>query len=230
MSSLRLGWRGSLMSADRHDRAAGSEQEASAIDALTFRRTMGHLATGVTIVTVYGDDGAHGMTANAVTSVSLHPPLILFCVDRKARTARYVQRANAFAVNILRETQEPLSRFFAGSWRAATPPEHRFEEWAGTPYLIGSLGAISCRLAAMYDGGDHLIVVGRVVGLRVDEPAGQPLLFYRGQYAGLIPHDTSPPESPELMSYDKIRMYYGEWAHDDEDDGPGRAIEPAWFP
>lgn len=186
------------------------------IDALAFRRTLGQLATGVTVITIYTEDGIHGMTANAVTSLSLEPPLILFCVDREARTARFVRSSRAFCVNILREMQEPLSRFFAHSWRAASPPEYRFEEWAGAPYLVGSLAALSCRVAEVLEGGDHQIIVGRVVGLRVDAPEERPLLFYRGRYGGFDPHQASPPESPELISRAQIRAYYGEWTQEDE--------------
>lgn len=198
------------------------------IDPLSFRRTLGHLATGVTVVTTWGPDGVQGLTANSVTSVSLNPPLILLCIDRRSQTLAHIQAAGVFGVNLLRETQEALSRYYARSWRAPTPPEHRFEEWAGVPHLIGSLGALSCRVAETYDGGDHIILLGRVVGLRVDEPAGRPLLFYRGQYAGLVPHDASPPEAPELLSGEQFHVYYGEWSHEDDTQRPGPPPSP-WF-
>ncbi len=202
--------------ASREERPAERSASPAPVDELAFRRTLGHLATGVTVITTHGDQGVHGMTANAVTSVSLDPPLILVCVDRRARMLRYIQERSAFGVNLLRETQEPLSRFFARSWKASAPPEYRFEEWAGIPYLVGSLGGISCRVYQVLEGGDHAIVLGRVVGLRVDEPAGRPLLFYRGRYAGLVEHQESPPESPELTSPEQIRAYYGEWSQEDE--------------
>lgn len=199
----------------------------STVDELAFRRTLGHLATGVTVVTTWGPAGVHGLTANAITSLSLRPPLILMCIDRRSRTLGHLRTEGAFAVNLLRQTQEPLSRYFARSWHAPEPPEHRFEDWAGVPYLIGSLGALSCRVAEVLEGGDHLIVTGRVVGMRIDKPTGRPLLFYRGQYAGLVPHDTSVPEAPELISSDQIRVYYGEWMPEDEERRP--PVHP-WFP
>lgn len=214
---------------DRTERGATPAPDRrgkTGVDELTFRRTLGHLATGVTVISTYTDAGVHGMTANAVMSLSLDPPLILVAIDRRARTARHVQTARAFCVNILRDTQEPLSRFFARSWRPSAPPEHRFEEWAGVPYLVGSLGGISCRVAEILDGGDHIIVLGRVVGLRVDDPAGRPLLFYRGRYATLVPHDDSLPESPELTSSHHIRVYYGEWSQGDGEVPPDRPAPP----
>lgn len=203
----------------------GSKTEGT--DQLAFRRTLGYLATGITVLTLYSDDGVYGMTANAVTSVSLDPPLILVCLDRKTRMARYVQTSCAFGVNVLTELQEPLSRFFARSWHAPEPPEHRFEEWAGVPYLVGSLSALSCRVTEIFEGGDHIIVLARVVGLRVDEPEGRPLLYYRGRYASLEPHEASPPQSPELISSDQIRAYYGEWAHEENDPTPPPT--PPWL-
>jgi len=78
-------------------------------------------------------------------------------------------------------------------------------------------------VAEILDGGDHIIVVGRVVGLRVDDPEGRPLLFYRGRYASLVSHDASPPELPELTSSEHIHVYYGEWSQD-ESEPAGRPI------
>jgi flavin reductase (DIM6/NTAB) family NADH-FMN oxidoreductase RutF len=185
-------------------------------DALAFRRTLGHLATGVTIVTTRTDDGIHGMTANAVVSVSLDPPLILICLDRKARMRRYVEESGRFGVSILRESQAPISRYFARSWRSPQPPEHRFEEWAGVPYLVGSLGALSCRVTQQIEGGDHLVLIASVVGLRLDDPPGEPLLYYRGKYAALTERVAGPAESPELQVSGHFHLYYGEWEPEDE--------------
>lgn len=187
-----------------------------AFDELAFRQTLGHLATGVTVVTVATSQGVYGMTANAVTSVSLSPPLILVCIDRRARLVNFIQENGRFGVNLLRETQEPLSRYFARSWRSEEPPEHRFQEWAGVPHLVGSLGALSCRTSEIVEAGDHLIVIGQVAGLRVDDAYGSPLLYYRGQYAGLIEHELGPPESPELQSGARFQLYHREWEPEDE--------------
>src|SRR6185437_5533383 len=101
--------------------------------------------------------------------------------------------------SILRESQAPISRYFARSWRSPQPPEHQFEEWAGVPYLVGSLGALSCRTTQVIEGGDHLVVLARVAGIRVDNPTGAPLLYYRGRYAALAERVAGPAESPELQ-------------------------------
>ncbi len=194
-------------------------------DGLAFRRTLGHLATGVTILTTRTEDGIHGMTANAVVSVSLNPPLVLICLDRRARMANYVERSGRFGINLLREEQAPISRYFARSWRLPQPPEHHFEEWAGVPYLPGSLGALSCRVTEQIDGGDHLVILARVVGLRLDEPTGNPLLFYRGKYAALTERVAGPAELPELQSASHFQLYYRDWEPEDEANqgpvGPG---------
>lgn len=220
------------MTPGRGSQPTNGDDGQPAIDALAFRRTLGHFATGVTVVTIYTDDGIHGMTANAFSSLSLDPPQVLICVDRQAHTARYIRTSHAFAINFLRQTQEPLSRLFANSWRFGTPPEHRLEEWAGAPYLVGSLGALSCRVADVFPSGDHLIIVGQVVGLRVDDPNGAPLLFYRGQYGHFTPLDNSPPEEPELTSYDQIRVYYGELSEPEAEEAGGNGAAPShpWFP
>jgi flavin reductase (DIM6/NTAB) family NADH-FMN oxidoreductase RutF len=185
-------------------------------DGLAFRRTLGHLATGVTLVTTRTVDRIHGMTANAVTSVSLDPPLILICLDRRARMARYIEETGRFGVNLLDERQAPISRYFARSWNSPQPPEHQFEEWAGVPYLAGSLGALSCRTTQVIEGGDHLVVIARVAGIRVDNPTGAPLLFYRGKYAALTERISGPAESPELQTASHFQVYYRDWEPEDE--------------
>ena len=201
-----------------------------AFDNLAFRRTMGHLATGVTLITTRSAEQIHGMTANAVTSVSLDPPLILICLDRRSRMAQYIEESGRFGVNLLDEKQAPISRYFARSWHSPQPPAHRFEEWAGVPFLAGSLGALSCRMTQILDGGDHLVVMARVVGIRVDNPTGTPLIYYRGTYAALVERVPGPAESPELMSPTHFQVYYREWEPEDEArQGPGPMIPgPSW--
>ncbi len=185
-------------------------------DGLAYRRTLGHLATGVTIITTRTEDGIHGMTANAVVSVSLNPPLILICLDRRARMKTYIESSGRFGINLLSERQAPMSRYFARSWRSPQPPEHQFEEWAGVPYLAGSMGALSCRVSEHVEGGDHLVVIARVVGLRLDDPTAAPLLFYRGGYAALTDRVAGPAEQPELQSAAHFQLYYRDWEPEDE--------------
>ena len=157
---------------------------APAIDAARFRQLMGRFATGVTVLTVRGDDGrAAGMTASSLASVSLHPPLVSVCVDHTADLHDLIVAAPEFVVNILESGQEELSRRFAD------PHEDRF---AGVGYhlgpegqvlLDGALAHIECERFAIYPGGDHTIVVGQVIG--GDTRDGHPLLYYRGGYAAL---------------------------------------------
>ncbi|HEX7103709.1 MAG TPA: flavin reductase family protein [Nitrolancea sp.] len=213
----------------------GSESPAitiaeHAFDGLAFRRTMGHLATGVTLVTTRTGERIHGMTANAVTSVSLDPPLILICLDRRSRMAQYVEESGRFGVNLLDERQAPISRYFARSWHSPQPPAHHFEEWAGVPFLDGSLGALSCRTTQIIDGGDHLVVMARVAGIRVDNPTGTPLIYYRGTYAALAERVAGPAEYPELLAPSHFQVYYRDWEPEDEArQGPGPFVPgPSW--
>ena len=197
---------------------SGPGAEAGDFDTLAFRQTLGYLAAGVTVVSVYVDGEPYGMTANAVTSVSLTPPLVLVCVDRRAHLASRLREAVPFGINILSEAQEPLSRFFARSWQLPVPPAHRFQEWAGMPQLAGSLAAVSCRVSEVLPGGDHIIVLGRVVGVRVDQPNGRPLLYYRGTYASLVDWPDHRPEAPELGTARQFQLYYPEWEPEDADE------------
>jgi len=196
--------------------AAGSTAGDHPFDGLAFRRTLGHLATGVTLVTTRAAERIHGMTANAVTSVSLDPPLILICLDRRARMAKFIEESGRFGINLLGEQQAPISRYFARSWHSPQPPEHQFEEWAGVPYLAGSLGALSCRTTQLIDGGDHLVIMARVAGIRVDNPTGAPLLYYRGKYAALTERIAGPAESPELQATSHFQIFYRDWEPEDE--------------
>lgn len=150
-------------------------------DAAEFRRVLGNFATGVTVVAAMDGDLPIGVAANSFTSVSLDPPLVLFCVGRDSTTWPRVERAGSFAVNILGEHQEELSRAFA------TPGIDRFAnvEWhasaRGSPVLDGVLAYVDCTLWNVYDGGDHVIVVGQVLDVGITHDAG-PLVFFRSAY------------------------------------------------
>jgi flavin reductase len=154
----------------------------TAFDSTTFRHAMSQFATGVTVITTDGAEEPHGMTANAVTSVSLEPALILVCVGRSARLSRYLLPGHHFAVNVLSEVQEPLARFFSGRWPRTRPvPHFRFERVHDAPVLAGALATLVCKVSELYDGGDHHIVVGSVRHIRVDK-GRPPLLFFGGGY------------------------------------------------
>jgi flavin reductase (DIM6/NTAB) family NADH-FMN oxidoreductase RutF len=149
-----------------------------------LRQVMGHFATGVTIITTLNKDGQmHGLTANAFTSVSLEPPLLLISVDKKAESYPAFEESKVFTVNILADEQEALSRKFAVSGG------NKFEGVAyrrganGAAILDGTLAHIECTLYAAYDGGDHSIYLGEIQEAEVRE--GKPLVFYRGGYRAI---------------------------------------------
>jgi flavin reductase (DIM6/NTAB) family NADH-FMN oxidoreductase RutF len=157
-----------------------------------FRSTVGAFATGVTVVTTRGEEHGYGMTANAFSSVSLDPPLILVCVINPSEGAEHISRNGVFAVNILAEDQEPLSRYFASRDRpkgrdAFRDVPHRFAA-SGSPILEGSAAFLDCRLHATHEAGDHLIFIGEVLELDVQD-GGTPLVFHGGGYRLL----TVPP-------------------------------------
>jgi flavin reductase (DIM6/NTAB) family NADH-FMN oxidoreductase RutF len=191
-------------------------------DSRAFRRAMGLFATGVTVVAVQAQDGVVGMTANAVTSVSLDPMLVLVCVSRTARLARDLAEGRPFSINILRDDQEVLSRYFSGGWRDLPKPEFRFEAWGEAPRLIGALAAVRCRVHRRYDGGDHSIIVGQVQDLFDDAMLANPLVFFAGRYRRLAPLST-PTAPPELWGPDGVSIYYEEWSAAPH---PGRVGEP----
>ena len=157
------------------------------IDPRSFRNALGCFATGIAVVTVCPETGeaAFGITVNSVASVSLEPPLVLFCLAHGARHYRRVAACREFVINILAEEQRAHSGHFATS---ATQ-----ESWAGiaadltaagTPVLAGALATLVCSLEAVHPGGDHGIVVGRVKELTW-RPEGRPLVYIRGRYGRL---------------------------------------------
>jgi len=171
---------------------------------------MGLFATGVTVVAVELPDGVHGMTANAVSSVSLEPLLVLVCVDRRARMHDQLPVGRGFSINILREDQEPLSRYFAGSWPQTSPPEFRFLRWEHGPLLVGALSTVGCRAERLFEGGDHTIVLARVTGLHEREP-GRPLAFFGGRHRRLQEAEEYVGAPADEWTHESVRIYYDEW-------------------
>jgi flavin reductase (DIM6/NTAB) family NADH-FMN oxidoreductase RutF len=145
---------------------------------------MGRFATGVTVLTVNGPgDRPLGMTASSLASVSLIPPLVSVCVDHHAELHDTIAAAPVFVVNVLESRQETLSRRFADRHedRFDGVGYHRSPD--GLVLLDGALAHIECDRFASYPGGDHTIIIGRVIGGSTGE--GRPLLYYRGGYGGL---------------------------------------------
>jgi flavin reductase (DIM6/NTAB) family NADH-FMN oxidoreductase RutF len=149
-----------------------------------LRRVMGHFATGVTVITTYRKSGElHGLTANAFTSVSLTPPLLLICVDKKAESYPCFEESGVFTVNILASDQEDLSRKFAVSGGNKFEGVSYRRGANGAPILSGTLGYIECKVVSTYEGGDHTIYLGEV--LEAETRDAKPLLFFRGGYREL---------------------------------------------
>lgn len=149
------------------------------VDPREFRRTLGRFATGITVVTMRSGERTYGITVNAFMSVSLKPPLIAVCIDKRAQAHTTLTESERFGVSILRAEQEPLSDHFAG--RPVKGIGDPFEAFQGFPVVAGALGHLVCRAYDVADAGDHSIFLGEVEALAVSE--GQPLLYFAGSYA-----------------------------------------------
>ncbi len=146
---------------------------------------MSLLPTGVTIVTAVGTDGPAGATANAVSSLSLEPRLMLACLDRGSRTLLAAQACNGFGINVLAADQENVARNF--STKAPVHEKWADIEWrerSGLPAISGSLIWVACELIDVIAGGDHVIVTGEVREVESRDDAG-PLVYHRGGYRPL---------------------------------------------
>jgi 3-hydroxy-9,10-secoandrosta-1,3,5(10)-triene-9,17-dione monooxygenase reductase component len=145
---------------------------------------MGHLPTGVTVVTAIGPEGPSGLTANAVSSLSLDPPLMLACLDRGSRTLRAVEQAGRFGVNVLAADQAEVARAFATKVEMHEKWEGiAWSERGGIPALDGIVVWVACELRNVLEGGDHVILTGAALDVAAGD--GDPLVFYRGSYMGL---------------------------------------------
>jgi flavin reductase (DIM6/NTAB) family NADH-FMN oxidoreductase RutF len=155
------------------------------LDAREFRDAMGCFATGITVVTARSENGENvGCTANSFSSVSLDPPLVLWAIAKNANSYDAFIAASHFAIHVLHAGQEDMSRLFA------TKDIDKFTEisWtessSGVPLLDEYSVRFECTTEHLYDGGDHVIIVGRVHAM--DNPDAEPLGFYRGKYAKII--------------------------------------------
>jgi flavin reductase (DIM6/NTAB) family NADH-FMN oxidoreductase RutF len=157
------------------------------VSAAEFRHAMGHFATGVTVITSVDAAGQPvGTTANAVTSLSLDPPLVLACFDLGSLTLQAIRGHGAFVVNVLGAPQQQLSANFArrGLTAAWDGVRHRRGP-TGTPRLDDVLAVLECTVEHSLPGGDHEIIVGRVRHVETSATCIAPLLFYRGTYVEL---------------------------------------------
>ncbi|HEX5497808.1 MAG TPA: flavin reductase family protein, partial [Thermomicrobiales bacterium] len=140
-------------------------------------------ATGVTVVTTRHGEQFYGMTANAVASLSLDPPQVLVAVDRRAQMHEALLATRFFAINVLSERQEDLSRRFAMRGPKEWADLQTTTAVTGAPIFAGALAYLDCRLAEVLPGGDHQIFIGEIVG--GDAGDGRPLMYYRGDYVRL---------------------------------------------
>jgi flavin reductase (DIM6/NTAB) family NADH-FMN oxidoreductase RutF len=158
-------------------------------DVGTYRRAMGRLASGVTVVTTVVGGHEHAMTANAVTSVSLEPLLLLCCVEQEARFHDAVLEAGVWAVNILPASARADAEWLATRGRPLHGQldriPHRPGPATGAPLLTGALAGFECRTTDTYPGGDHTIVVGEVLAVTMADHGDPALLYYRGRYGTL---------------------------------------------
>jgi flavin reductase (DIM6/NTAB) family NADH-FMN oxidoreductase RutF len=156
-----------------------------AFDPMLQRQIMGRFATGVTVVTTRGaDDHLCGLTANAVASLSLEPPLVLVAVDRRSHSHGCFLKNQCFAVNVLSSGQEELSRRFAKTGPKDFADLAATTAVTGAPILKGTLGYLDCRVMEVLPGGDHDIFIGEIVAGEARE--GLPLMYFCGKYTRLV--------------------------------------------
>jgi 3-hydroxy-9,10-secoandrosta-1,3,5(10)-triene-9,17-dione monooxygenase reductase component len=160
--------------------------ESAAIGSDTFRRVMGHFVTGVTVVTALDGDQPFGITVNALSSVSLDPPLVMVALDRRRFLTPIVRASGRYAVCILSDDQQALSDCFAGA--PVEPGREAFcgaawhEGATGLPLIDGAIATLECTVVETFSAGDHDLFIGRVdaLGSQTDHP--MPLLYYRRRY------------------------------------------------
>jgi len=181
-----------------------------------FRAALGRFAAGVAVVSTVHDGVDHAITVSAFTSVSLDPPLVLACIDQRNRLHDPLLAAGLWGVSVLSEDSRAAATWLATRGRDITHqldrvPHHRGDA-TGVALLDGSLAWLECRTWQTYDGADHTIVVGAVLGAAVAPDADAPLLYYRSHYGALVPWavsekgtdpaapGTSPPAEPSSGS------------------------------
>jgi 3-hydroxy-9,10-secoandrosta-1,3,5(10)-triene-9,17-dione monooxygenase reductase component len=163
-----------------------------------FRAVMGRFVTGITVVTTLKDGQPQGITVNALSSVSLEPPLVMVALDRRRFITPFVRAARRYAVNVLSEDQQALSDCFAGA--PVEPGRDAFcgARWApgttGLPLLDGAIATLECTVVRTFEAGDHELFIGRVDALGSDERRPMPLLYYRRQYLRIQRSEATPLE------------------------------------
>jgi flavin reductase (DIM6/NTAB) family NADH-FMN oxidoreductase RutF len=172
------------VNSDRHLTPLPSPELPAIPSPKVLRDVMSSFATGITVLTA-GGEHCHGMTANAFSSVSLEPPLVLCCIARTAQMHEAILRTRHFGVNVLSADQEQVARHFASRTRPRGLAQFDDVDWfpgrrSGAPLLAGSLAWLECELAQVYHGGDHSIFLGTV--LDAAQRPGEALLFFGGGF------------------------------------------------
>jgi 3-hydroxy-9,10-secoandrosta-1,3,5(10)-triene-9,17-dione monooxygenase reductase component len=182
--------------------AFSSADAAAEIDSDTFRRVMGHFVTGVTVVTALDDDHPLGITVNALSSVSLDPPLVMVALDRRRFLTPIVRAAGRYAVSILSEDQQALSDCFAGAPVEPGRLDFCGASWhtgpTGLPLLDAAIATLECTVVGTFSAGDHDLFIGHVDSLANDPQHPMPLLYYRRRYLRIEGAETTEVEgTPE---------------------------------
>jgi flavin reductase (DIM6/NTAB) family NADH-FMN oxidoreductase RutF len=165
--------------------------EAKRFDRRDYRNALGQFATGVTIITARANDGRGiGLTVNSFTSVSLDPPLVLWCLSRQATDFTHFHAASRFAVNVLSARQHHHSRQFATTLADKFAGVESEDAPDGSPLLKGATAHFICHVTGRFDGGDHVIIVGEVEEYRWN--GGEPLVFHSGRYHVTTRHPDLP--------------------------------------
>jgi 3-hydroxy-9,10-secoandrosta-1,3,5(10)-triene-9,17-dione monooxygenase reductase component len=171
-----------------------------------FRQVLGHFCTGVTVITALDDGEPVGFSCQAFAALSLDPPLVVFCPARTSVTWKRIAAAKSFTVNVLAEDQRELARQFGRTGPGKFDGVAWSPDGAGSPVLDGVLTWAGCQLEAVYPGGDHHIVTGRVRELG-ECGEQRPLLFYRGRYAAAGKSEGPPEVVETLLSWPR----YADW-------------------
>lgn len=169
--------------------AGSGRRAAGPVDPQDYRQAIGRFATGVSVVTTVAAAGPRGITVNSLTSVSLDPVLVLFCVEHVARFHADVMASGEWGVSVLRAEQEELSRLFATRGRPDDDEHfatvaHQRGARTGVPLLDGALATLECRTVSTHEAGDHTVVLGEVLSVATAS-VGEPLLYFEGRYRGL---------------------------------------------
>lgn len=167
-----------------------SEAQEAGISPAALRRVCGLFVTGVTVITTGTGDHATGATVNSFTSVSLEPPLVLFCLHQRSRLHETLTASGAFAVNFLTGPQERVARAFAGRHTAVFHDVRHHLSSPGVPVLSEALAYLSCRITGTFAAGDHSVILGEVVELGEPRRNREPLIFFQGAFGSL---DRQPP-------------------------------------